>query len=124
MIRRKDSEIELLEERLQPGLTYSRDFGCLDVRVLGCISREMNLHPSLSVSVAALRIKPEIVFFTLYGVKGMLFYQGYTRPFISLTDLLKRFKRYHKLPGGASVFGEYEKQIFAIARKHQFVWWI
>lgn len=63
-----------------------------------------------------------IVGVALWGVSDVL--QEYKKSSISLEHLIRRFERYHSSHGRVSVFGEYKEQILAIARKHQFVWWI
>lgn len=119
-------ELGALPGKFQPHLHYNESLGCLQVLLCDCRIREVVVSRSFDVLKGNhLKSKNEVIAgFILWGVRGMLHDQGYTKSSISLEHLIKRLERFHKMPYGMSVFGRYNQYVLCIARKHQFVWHI
>lgn len=112
--------------KFHPHLHYNESLGCLQVLLRDCSMCEVAVTSHVDVLKDNHPRKKQgiIIGFNLWGVRGVLYDQGYTRSSISLECLIKRFDRQNKLPFETSVFGRYDKHILHIARTHQFVWHI
>ncbi|OHA84401.1 MAG: hypothetical protein A2937_01525 [Candidatus Yonathbacteria bacterium RIFCSPLOWO2_01_FULL_47_33b] len=119
-------ELSASSGKFHPHLHYDESMGCLQVLLRNCDIREVEVSRSFDVlkNNHPQNKKGNIAGFILWGARGMLYDQGYTKSSISLEHLIKRFERHNNLPHNTSVFGRYDEYVLRIARKHQFVWHI
>ena len=125
--------------KFHPCLVYNEELDLLQIKIRDCSFVERSVF-SKYYTVDVLEDnhprrtkKQKIVGFNLWGARKILTDQGYTKSSIPLENLIKRFLVYfdgYKWPAGAPAqFIKYTEDIFkkealAVAREHQFVWWI